>query len=106
MAQAREKRMPRYVEKQLRDSVDCQVYGADTEEALLLAASRLGYEVDEEISRTGNAEEESTTHSVKIVKRDINEYGVEVVYYNWVHFNHPGPAYRKFKGEWFYYFLG
>lgn len=92
----REYKMPRIVLKKLKEMVDYNVEGPNTEDAVLDAASELGYEVeDETTTRHHGSEEGGYMHNVKVVNKD----GCVA----WLHFNHPAPAYARHNDEWYWY---
>lgn len=97
-AMIREKRMPLFIQKKIRDSVDYNTEGANTEMAVLLKASELGYEMEEEnVYHHHGSEEGGWMHNVKLVDGEGHV--------GWLHFNHPAPAYAKRNGEWYWYIM-
>lgn len=101
----REYAMPRFLQKKLHDIADSTENGEDVENAVIMAASELGYEVEDESTTPAKNEEGTYLHNVKLVKREPTVYGAEKVNSIWAHFNNPGPEYRKHRGEWYFYFM-
>ena len=100
----REYSMPRAIRNKLHDIFEAEKDGQAAEEALLDAASELGYEIEDEKDSQRNRDDGGYMHDVKLVKREPGEYG-DVCRVGWAHFNHPGPDYAHRRDEWYMYFL-
>ena len=100
----REYPMPRVIQKKLHDIFDAEEDGQAAEEALLDAASELGYEVEDEKDSQRNRDDGGFMRDVKLVKREPGKYG-DVLHVGWAHFNQPGPDYAHRRDEWYMYFL-
>ena len=103
----REYKMPKAIENKLRTIYDAEKDGECAEQAVIDAASELGYEVEDETTTQDTHESGTWMHNVKFVKREPqgNSVGRETVHVGWAHFNHPGPEYAKHRDEWYMYFL-
>ena len=100
----REYPMPRAIRNKLHDIFEAEEDGQAAEEALLDAASELGYEVEDEKDSQRNRDDGGYMHDVKLVNREPGRYG-DVCRVGWAHFNHPGPDYAHRRDEWYMYFL-
>ena len=96
--------MPRAIRNKLHDIFEAEEDGRAAEEALLDAASELGYEVEDEKDSQRNRDDGGYMHDVKLVKREPGKYG-DVLHVGWAHFNQPGPRYEHRRDEWYMYFL-
>lgn len=99
-----EYKMPRTIENKLHEVYDNEENGECAEEAVLDAASELGYEVEDETETKSRTEPGSFVHNVKLVRREPGPWG-EVAHIGWAHFNHPATEYAHRRGEWTLYFL-
>ena len=100
----REYSMPRAIQKKLHDIYAAEEHGECAEQAVIDAASELGYEVEDEKDSQRNRDDGGYMHDVKLVKREPGRYG-DVCHVGWAHFNHPGDEYAHRRGEWYMYFL-
>ena len=100
----REYPMPKAIKNRLYDIYAAEKQGECAEEAVIDAASELGYEVEDEKDSQRNRDDGGYMHDVKFVKREPGLYG-DVCRVGWAHFNHPGPDYEDRRGEWYMYFL-
>ena len=96
--------MPRAIRNKLHEIYVGEKHGDLAEEAVLDAASELGYEVEEDKESQRNRDEGGYMRDVKLVKREPGPWG-EVVHVGWAHFNHPGPDYEDRRDEWYMYIM-
>lgn len=103
----REYKMPRAVENELYAVYNAVECGENAENAVLDAASKLGYEVEDETEHHCRTEKGTWMHNVKLVKREpqANSVWLETVHVGWAHFNHPCAELAHRRGEWYMYFL-
>ena len=100
----REYNMPRHIQNKLHAIYDAEKDGECAEQAMIDAASELGYEVEDEKDSQRNRDDGGYMHDVKLVKREPGPHG-DVLHVGWAHFNQPGPDYAHRRGEWYMYFL-
>ena len=103
----REYNMPKAIQNRLYEVYQKEKDGACAEQAVLDAASELGYEVEDENDSQRNRDDGGYMHDVKLVKREPQGNSVwrETIHSAWAHFNHPGPEYAHRRDEWYMYFL-
>ena len=103
----REYNMPKFIQNKLHDIYAAEKQGECAEEAVIDAASELGYEVEDERDSQRNRDDGGYMHDVKFVKREPQGNSVwrETIHSAWAHFNHPGPEYAHRRDEWYMYFL-
>ena len=103
----REYNMPKAIQNKLHDIYVSEKHGDCAEQAVLDAASELGYEVEDETETRSRNEKGTYMHNVKLVKREPQGNSVwrETIHSAWAHFNHPGPEYANHRDEWYMYFL-
>lgn len=103
----REYKMPKAIENKLHAIYDAEEYGDCAEQAVIDAASELGYEVEDERESQRNRGDGGYMHDVKLVKREPQGNSVwrETIHSAWAHFNHPGPEHASHRDEWYMYFL-
>ena len=99
----REYQMPKAIQNKLHDIYTLEENPIAAEQAVIDAASELGYEVEDE-RESRNREEGGFMWNVKLVKREPGKYG-DVLHVGWAHFNHPADQYAKRRDEWYMYFL-
>ena len=99
----REYNMPKAIQNRLHDIYEKEENPIAAEQAVIDAASELGYEVEDE-RESRNREEGGFMWNVKLVKREPGKYG-DVCHVGWAHFNHPGDKYAHRRDEWYMYFL-
>lgn len=89
------KTMPLAIRRQL-EKVTVSEDFASIEEEVIVRASELGYEVEDEYDSQmcGGG----FMHNVKVV----NAEGTRCA---WIHFNHPSKEYAHRKGEWYWYIM-
>lgn len=100
----REYKMPKAIENKLHAIYDAEKHGDIAEEAVIDAASELGYEVEDVKVSQQDRGDGGFMRDVKFVKREPSAWG-EVVHVGWAHFNQPGKDYEDKRGEWYMYFL-
>lgn len=100
----REYNMPRAVQNELYAVYNAVECGENAENAMLDAASKLGYEVEDETEHHCRTEKGTWMHNIKLVKREPNG-DRETVHSAWAHCNHPAPELARRRGEWYMYFL-
>ena len=96
--------MPKAIENKLHAIYAGEKHGDIAEEAVIDAASKLGYEVEDENVSQQDRGDGGFMRDVKFVKREPGPWG-EKVNVGWAHFNQPGPDYEDRRGEWYMYFL-
>ena len=99
----REYNMPKAIQNKLHDVYTREADPMAAEQAVIDAASELGYEVEDE-RESRNREEGGFMWNVKLVKREPGKYG-DVCHVGWAHFNHPADKYAHRRDEWYMYFL-
>jgi hypothetical protein len=96
--------MPKAIQNRLHEIYNAEKHGECAEQAVIDAASELGYEVEDEKESQRDREDGGYMWDVKFVKREPGKYG-DVCHVGWAHFNNPGPEYAHRRDEWYMYFL-